>query len=553
MLYNRVSGWILASVICLVACTPATQTRGPVTTTASVETTSPTVMAEPTATVLRTVPPDAAPTTAVPHAQMTEEKLAELEAYISEAMPLEEIPGLSIAIVHDGEVIYTKGFGVRELGKSDPVGPETLMMLASSSKPLTTLMMASLVDDGLMTWDTPAVSIMPSYAIDDPERTKNLTITQMTCACSGIPEPQTSLLTPGQESPEAVFSRLRRTAPVAEPGKEYHYNNDMLAAAGYLAGLAAGGTEDDLLAGYASAMQERIFDPIGMADTTVSTEQVQASGNYAMPHSKTLARHYVAMPLSAENVVVSIVPAGGIWSTAEDMSRLMLTLLNKGIMPGGERVISEEGLAKLWEPQVQTDDSPSIQYASGWMIEDYRGISLVHHPGNSLGFSTEFVLAPDSEFGTVILTNAESAGKFTKAIRNRLLELAYDLPSESGAIYKRSVDATHQRYSSYTARMKQDLDEKLVAPYLGTLENPEVGEFTLKVEDSKLMIYGAMLTSELQQLSGETTPTFVLTDPPWAAMGIMTFVFKQDGNGNPIIVVNEAGIKEPMVFEKKEQ
>lgn len=113
--------------------------------------------------------------------------LAELEDYIKDVLQRYHVPGAAVAVVQDGKLVYAKGFGVRRLGSDLPVTPETLMMIGSTSKTMTTLMMASVVDEGLMDWDTPAIRIMPEFAVADPELSRQITMRNLVCACTGVP------------------------------------------------------------------------------------------------------------------------------------------------------------------------------------------------------------------------------------------------------------------------------------------------------------------------------------------------------------------------------
>jgi CubicO group peptidase (beta-lactamase class C family) len=93
---------------------------------------------------------------------LTGDRQAAFEAYVTEMLATTEIPGAAVAVVQNGEVVYQQGFGVRELGGSDPVTPETLMMIGSITKPMTATMAATVVDDGELTWETPVVELLPS-------------------------------------------------------------------------------------------------------------------------------------------------------------------------------------------------------------------------------------------------------------------------------------------------------------------------------------------------------------------------------------------------------
>ena len=481
--------------------------------------------------------------------RLDETKLAELESYILRSMELAKIPGMSMAVVQNGEVVYIKGFGVREVGKNEPVTPDTLMMIASSTKPLTSLMMATVVDDGLMHWDTPVTSIMPSFAVGDPDLTHQLTMRHLMCACSGMPSEDSALFLSNLNTAEDLIHSMQAITPVSKFEKEFNYSNQMIAAGGYLAALAAGGLRDNLGAGYISAMQERVFDPIGMTDTTLSLEKVQSSNNYVLPHGLDLQSEYQPLELSAEKFVTSILPAGGVWSTANDMSRLLITELNQGIAPDGKRIVSAENLSRTWQPQVEIEKG-KVSYGLGWMIEEYHKMRLIHHSGNSMGFSTDIAFLPTAGLGVVILTNAEGAGDFVHAIRYRLFEIAFGYAQQEDTVFKRNLESNHKAIADFAELLLPKFDEQVVPPYLGTFTNSELGDITLNLEDGRLVMITGGLTSELRQLAVSGKTIFVVSDVPWVVLGQWVLQFEADSNKKPAIKLYEKNVSEPFEFVK---
>ncbi|MBC8099433.1 MAG: beta-lactamase family protein, partial [Armatimonadetes bacterium] len=312
--------------------------------------------------------------------------LAELEAYINEILVTLEVPGASVAIVRDGEVVYTQGFGVRELGGTDPVTPDTLMMIGSTTKSFTTLLMAILVDEGVITWDTPVVDILPSFALQDPEVTQQITVRNLVCACSGVPRRDLEWVF-NTNTAEGIIESLAEYALFTDFGEAFQYSNQMVASGGYIAALAAGGAYGDLEQAYLEVMQVRVFDPLGMTDATFSFDTVAASADYALPHGATLLGEYVPSPLALESVLTQVAPAGSLWSSANDMARYLITQLNRGVTPEGERIVSAENLELTWEPQVSVSSETS--YGLGWLVEDYDGLQLIHHGGNTFGFTSD--------------------------------------------------------------------------------------------------------------------------------------------------------------------
>src|SRR5690606_14965122 len=281
------------------------------------------------------------------------EIIAALESYVNELMPQFKVPGAVIAIVQDGQIVYTGAFGVREQGGDEPMTVETHMMIGSSGKSLTTTMMASLVDDGLMTWDTPVVEIVPDFRIADPELTQQITVKNLVCACTGVPRRDLEFALRADElTAEAVIESLATFELFTDFGEAFQYSNQMVAAGGYVAAAAGGGEWGNLFDSYAAQLRDRVLDPVGMPHTTIYFSDVLARGNYAIPHTLGFDYSYSPLALDAEMVLIPIAPAGAHWSTITDMANYVIMQLNNGVAADGTRVVSEANLLVTREPQI---------------------------------------------------------------------------------------------------------------------------------------------------------------------------------------------------------
>jgi CubicO group peptidase (beta-lactamase class C family) len=202
---------------------------------------------------------------------LTGERQAKFEAYITEMLSITTVPGAAVAVVQNGEVVYQQGFGVRELGGTEPVTPDTLMMIGSITKPMTATMAATVVDDGNLTWETPVVDLLPSFAVADPELTERLSIRNAFCACTGLPQRDPEFLfNSATLTPDRLITSVRDfplTAPLGEP---FQYSNQMFGIGGYAAAVAAEPEETDLFAAYDMAMRQRLLDPLWMKLSTFS-------------------------------------------------------------------------------------------------------------------------------------------------------------------------------------------------------------------------------------------------------------------------------------------
>src|SRR5918997_955691 len=199
---------------------------------------------------------------------LTGDRLTEFETYITGMMAKTGVPGAAVAVVQNGEVVYQQGFGVRQLGGSEPVTPETLMMIGSITKPMTATMAATVVDDGELTWDTPVAQLLPEFAVADPALTEQLSIRNAFCACTGLPQRDPEFLfTSATLTPEHLVTSVREFPLTAPLGEQFQYSNQLFAICGYAAAAAAEG-ETDLYDAYVSAMQQRLLAPLRMSRST---------------------------------------------------------------------------------------------------------------------------------------------------------------------------------------------------------------------------------------------------------------------------------------------
>jgi CubicO group peptidase (beta-lactamase class C family) len=226
--------------------------------------------------------------------------LAELEAYTADLLVRLEVPGAAVAIVQDGEVVYTGAFGVKALGSDDLITPETQFMIGSTTKPITTTMMATLVDDGIIAWDEPVVDVLPQFAVSDPELTQQFTLRNLVCACTGVPRRDLELLFNADDlTASDIVASLQTFQFFTDFGETFQYSNQLVATGGYAA-AAALDPDGELYATYLEAMQTRIFDPLAMTNTTFDFDAVVARGDYALPHAANLDGVYY--PLSVNDV-----------------------------------------------------------------------------------------------------------------------------------------------------------------------------------------------------------------------------------------------------------
>ncbi len=450
---------------------------------------------------------------------VTQAVAPDLEQFVPDALAAATVPGAVVAVVQNGEVAYLRAFGVRSLATGEPLRTTDQMMIGSVTKSFTTLMMATMVDDGIMRWDTPVVDILPSFALADPEATRSLTMRNLVCACTGVPRRDLEfMLNADTLGAEGVVRTLAGFELYTKVGETFQYSNQMVAAAGYIAAVAAGASPDAMLPGYAAELQRRVLTPMGLRNTTLSLLQVRAAGTGATPHGLALDNTFEPLPLTAEHLLMPVAPAGALWSTGPDMARYVLTLLAGGVTPEGRRIVSQDGLGTLFEPQTQIN--ANVRYALGWMVSDWKGLRLIQHDGNTFGFTAAVAMLPEQDLGVVVLANARGANVFASAVVSRVLEDAFGLDtSDSNASFRFALDYTRNNVSEYLDRMQDDLDLPALRPFLGRFHNGALGDITVTVDGGRLWLDVGEFRQELRRhLDKDGQSRYVAFDPPLAGL-----------------------------------
>lgn len=436
----------------------------------------------------------------------------QLDAFAQRALTELEVPGAAIAVIDHGKVIYERTLGVRSLGDPAPITVDTRFLIASITKPMTTLMEAALVDAGLVDWETRVVSVLPTFAIGDPEVTRELRLWHMSCACTGMPRQDLEdLFEWDGVTPDARLAAMRTMKPTTKLGETFQYSNLMVAAGGFIAAHAFA-PERPLAEAYAAAMQAKVFGPIGMTSTTLDYTAV-AGGDHAVPHALAIDGTTRAMPLAIERGVEPIAPAGGVWTTVRDMERYVATELGDGVTPEGVRVVSATNMCERLRVRVRS--SATGGYGLGIGVGTYSGARVIAHDGGSMGFGTTMFTLPTEHIGIIIFTNIRNAKEelpFNAAVTRRIVELLFDaavpLADKKLAFY---VKLRHKK--PHVASR----DHGWVAPLVGTYHDAALGDVVIRATAAGADLdAGEWRVAIDQEVEPDGTVKLVVLDPPFA-------------------------------------
>lgn len=356
-------------------------------------------------------------------------EIAELTAFVERGLEHSGVPGTSLGIIQDGEIVFAGGFGVRELGKPEKVDADTLYMIASNSKGLTTLLLAKLVDEGKIDWQDKVIDIFPGFKLGDAETTQQVLVEHLVCACTGLPRQDMEwILDFDRFTPESSMELLGNMQPTTGFGELFQYSNVMASAAGYVAGHVMH-PEHDLGSAYDMSMQSEVFDPLEMADTTFDYDRALDTANHARPHSVDVRGNPAVALMDVNFAAIPVRPAGAGWSSINDMLKYVAMELAAGELPDGSRYIAKEPLLERRIPKVPI--SEDRYYGMGLMVNEYYGATVVHHGGDMIGYHSDMMWLPEHGVGAVVLTNGDPGWLIRSGFQRKLLEVMFDGKAEA--------------------------------------------------------------------------------------------------------------------------
>ncbi|HEX5889265.1 MAG TPA: serine hydrolase [Pyrinomonadaceae bacterium] len=322
--------------------------------------------------------------------------LAVIEKTLDEKRKELGIPGISLAIVKDDQIIYLKGLGYKDLDKKLPVTPDTRFAIGSASKAFTAMLAAISADAGKLSLDDSPKKFLPYFTLRDQDAAAKITIRDLLAHRSGLNRTDLAMAT-GVLNREELIKVAGMAKPTAKLGEKFQYQNVMYAAAGEVVAKAENSTWDKLIA-------HRIFKPLGMKNSDTTAAAMQKSKDYSLgydynPTTKQ-TRH---LP---QREIPAAAPAGAINSSARDMAQWLRLMLANGSI-NGKRLVSEKNFDELVRKQVNV--AGAVDYGLGWFLRKWNGHKVVEHGGNIDGFNSQVALMPDQKLGFVLLTNVTAS------------------------------------------------------------------------------------------------------------------------------------------------
>lgn len=337
-------------------------------------------------------------TTAKPAASATDYTvaLAAIEKALDDKRKELGIPGISLAIVKDDQIIYVKGIGYKDNDKKLPVTPDTRFAIGSASKAFTAMLAAMSADEGKLSLDDSPKKFLPYFTLRDPDAAAKITIRDLLAHRSGLNRTDLAMVT-GVLNREELIKVAGMAKPTAKLGEKFQYQNVMYTAAGEAVAKAQNSTWDKLIA-------DRIFKPLDMKNSDTTAAEMQKSKDYSFGYdynpSTKETRHLPQREIGAA------APAGAINSSARDMAQWLRLMLANGSI-NGKRLVSEKNFDELVRKQMNV--AGPVDYGLGWFLRQWNGHKVVEHGGNIDGFNSQVALMPDQKLGFVLLTNVTAS------------------------------------------------------------------------------------------------------------------------------------------------
>jgi CubicO group peptidase (beta-lactamase class C family) len=447
--------------------------------------------------------PAQAPSSASPASgtKVNFDNAAEREAFLANFDKLAEseikdwgVPGMAVAVVKDGKIVYAKGYGTKKAGGSEPVTADTVFQIGSTSKAFTSALVAMEVDSGRMKWDDKATTYVPDFQMKDPWVTKEFTITDTMAQRSGLPDHWGTELGGLGYSRSEMIHALRYVEPVTSFRTTYMYQN-----APFL--VVAKAVENTSRKSWEDNIRERIFVPLDMKSASTGQDAFIASPDRVSLHWNDLRDDGTYGPVVADSspymiFTTAMAPAGGINANVRDMGNWAIFQLGNGTY-NGNRLMSVESLDYLHTPRTPISmvaNTTKAYYCQAWIYEEVPGYPpVIWHNGETYGNHAMIFLVPSENLGIVVLSNVAGpslpdsvAWKFY----NRYLGRP-DSPGLAAAAagYRQTTNLTA---SAFVLPVKENATPQLpFSAYTGTYRNDIYGTATVDEKDGNLTVtYG---------------------------------------------------------------
>lgn len=357
------------------------------------------------------------------------------------------IPGMSLVIIKDDQIVFMKGFGYKNFEKKIPVTADTQFAIGSSTKAFTALSVLMSQDEGKLTLDDSPKKYLPYFKINDAETDKNITIRDLLSHASGLNRTDLAMIT-GKLTREELIRVAGEAKPTAKLREKFQYQNIMFTAAGEIVSKVQKQPWEKFV-------PEKIFKPLGMTNSTMSVAQMHKAKDFSFGYDYNFDTKETRNLPTRD--ILQVAPAGSINSSARDMAQWLRFVLNRGEIDG-KRLVSEKSFDEWTKTQMKIAPNGKFNYGLGWFLQDWKGMTVVQHGGNIDGFNALVAMIPEKNLGFVMLTNVSAS-----SLGSELMPIVWENVLNQPA----SENKTQNAVTNVVATNPDKLPvEKLVGKYL---------------------------------------------------------------------------------------
>jgi CubicO group peptidase (beta-lactamase class C family) len=433
--------------------------------------------------------------------------IAKLDKELASLLNDTKTAGYAVAIVKRDKVIYSKGFGYRDLEGKKKVDENTLFAIGSSTKAFTTALLGLMEEEKGLSFDDSPKKYLPELEFFNDELNSKLTITDLVSHRTGLPRHDFSWYLFPTKSKDSLLMRVKYHEPFAGIREHWYYNNFMYLTQGLITEKLTGKTWEE-------NVKERFFTPLNMSRSNVSLKEWLAEENssfgYKLVDNKDIVKtdYYDIAGMS---------PAGSINSSVKEMSNWLITWINNGKYKG-KQVIPEKYIQQAIQPQMIMDglsnpEMPSqhlTSYGYAWMISSYKGHYRVEHGGNIDGFSANVCFFPTDSIGIVVLTNQDGSSLPSLA-RNTISDYLLNVDkTDWGAYYAKKMESMKSSEEvEKTDSNKVVTTSRSLIEYEGTYSHKGYGTFTVELKNDSLFAQFPIMRMYLKPFNHDVFEPFV--------------------------------------------
>jgi len=472
-----------------------------------------------------------------------DDKVKSLDRMIEEGMKDWNIPGLATVVVKDGEVVFSKAYGIKDVSTQSPVDHNTLFSMASTTKAIVALAMGILVDQGKMEWDDKVRDHLSSFKLLDAYITEDARVKDLLTHNLGIRNADLLWTIDSVSVGETLkrFSRTEKTYPLRGG---FVYQNIMYAVAGEVIKEVSG--QD-----WATFVEENIFRRLDMKNTYAKSLAIHKAGNFAIPYYDDPKEGMVKVD---HNYSDQIGPAGMVWSNISDIGKYLTFLVNDGIYKG-DTLIKKSTFDYLFKPHALIPDamyptdkligSDWRSYGLGWFQQQYRGKKLDFHTGSLSGLVAIAGIMRDENTAVYVFANLDHA-----ELRHAILYKAIDLwaYNDSQRDWHREVFDLYAELKGGSQKELLEKEEKRVKDtrptlpleaYKGTYNNKTWGRVEVSILEGELRFnFNDHLHKKAQHWHYDTF--YTLKDPKSWDSAMINFNLNQSGKVKELVFADQA-------------